>query len=1431
MSSIFISHSSKDNAISEELARRLQEQNHPSLFLDLDPEKGIVAGQSWERTLYRKLRACRAVVALCTDNYLTSHWCFAEIALARMEGKHVIALKVDPLSPDARMPAILAETQFIDLRTNPEEGYRRLFKGLREEDILGVPGEWDPRKPPYLGLAAFQEEHAPVFFGREEEVRSGVELLDRGSPGLVMVIGASGTGKSSLVRAGMLPRLRRDTERWLVVDPFRPGGDPFAELATSLDDAYRRYAPGGRVGGWERIRDELVAAADLVVAGTGAAEAPPEPGEIESRGPDDDRLARIIQQLEELRERPPDQTGDRLKDFLEWSIQDLRRIAQGEAPGRTRVRGAAGDRNALIDMAAQLRRLVPDRRGAHVLLVIDQFEELLGHDDPDHPAYRFLALLRASLESEHSPLMALGTMRSDFLGAFQRNSALRGIDFETLSLGSMRVDGMRRSIEEPARLATVILEQGLADRLLQDTGTPDALPLLSFTLWRLWREFGGDGEITVAEYDQLGGLHGALAGEADAVLREAVRAGKEDALRTALLRMARVTEDGGYARLAVRWDDEDLIPVHSILERLVERRLLARRGEGDVQMVEVAHEALFRSWDPLRSWLDDHRAALMLIAQIKRDAAIWDDADRSPDTLWRGGRLQQAVELMARKKLDPVERAFIEAGVSGRRRRTRTLTGIAALVFVALASAAAFSYRQKLQADDERARALDLARVSVASERLAYDANTAALILLEVERPEETGFAALKMREAMNAGLSIVLGSSGAWITVAAFSPDGSRVAIGNTLGRVEVMRADGSGRPLVLDGHVQEITTLAFSPDGSRLVTGSSDGTARVWAVDSGDSVATLPGDGAEVRAVRFSPDGRRVVVASKEVRLWNADGSGAPWIFAGHVPHIVRSAAFSPDGRYVASAAEDSTVQVWSVDGSGAPVVLRGHTDRVTAATFSRDGRRIVSASYDGTARVWDVRGESDPIMLAGHTGPVVAVAFDPSGGRVVTASHDSTARVWDVDGPRDPVVLAGHRDRVVDVTFSPDGDRVVTASHDGTARVWNAGGAGDPLVFVGHANAVEVAAFDATGQHVLTASRDGARVWHANLRSDPVVVRRLGGTVQAAAFSDDGSRLAAVPGGRQRVVSIYPVNGTGDPVLVPLEGLRREVMAVEFSPDGRYLVTVDLSGVARVWPIDPGAPPFSAPWGDGPVSAIAFSPDGSSLLTAGSDDTVRVWRASGSGGRLVATSLGEHRSVAAARFSPDATQGVTTSRDGSIRRWTLTRGGVGSAMGDSAGPQVTAAVFGPAGDRLMTRAADSTVQLWDPVSGDSLATLHEDEDALTVASFNPDGTFVLTASAKGRTSIWRADGTGYPVVLLDDGLPVRAAAFSEDGDHVLTLSGDGTLKRWSTITHQLLREALSSATNQCLEPSFRERYLGQSSVEARDRYRACESVHGRD
>ena len=462
-------------------------RDYHSVFLDLDPEKGIVAGQSWERTLYRKLRACRAVIALCTDDYLRSHWCFAEIALARMEGKPVIGLLADPLDASTTLPGILTERQLIDLRPGEDEGYARLWRALEQLDLKGVATDWNPKEPPYLGLNAYQEEHAPVFFGREEESLAGIELLDRGAPALVLVLGASGSGKSSLVRAGMLPRLR-SRDDWLIVDPFRPGRDPWAELTESLVRAFGRYAPDHF--------DE---------SGATAAAARPYPRRLVHVCPAD--AARRAREADRGLRRPPrpPTTGSavssicsrrcatirrrstaRVRNYLEWSLDDLRRLSA--PPGApTPAATPAADATPLLEAALDLRRL-SHRRNARVLIVIDQFEELLGRENADEDVTSFLTLLRASLEAEHSP-----THRAvhDALRLPWPLSAPPGASGRRLREPLARADADRRHapvITMPARLAAIEIEDGLVDRLLADTGTPDALPLLSFTLWVMCRD-------------------------------------------------------------------------------------------------------------------------------------------------------------------------------------------------------------------------------------------------------------------------------------------------------------------------------------------------------------------------------------------------------------------------------------------------------------------------------------------------------------------------------------------------------------------------------------------------------------------------------------------------------------------------------------------------------------------------------------------------------------------------------------------------------------------------------------------------------------------------------------------------------------------------------------------------------------------------------
>jgi hypothetical protein len=287
-----------------------------------------------------------------------------EIMHARALGKPLLALKID----DCTLDGVLTDRQAVDLTRDREKAYERLLHGIAAAGLDPAKTfTWGANRPPYPGLLAFQEEDAAIFFGRSDEIIQGIELLNRvnhlGDPRLVIVLGASGTGKSSLVRAGLVPRLRRDAERWIVVEPFRPRADPARELATVLSHA-----------GWTDIAEAM------------------------------------------LRRTDPDALADALVTLQQ----------------------RAGSPNA------------------KVLLVIDQFEELLGTDVPP-----FLAQLRRIVEHTSAPAVVLSTLRSDFLDRFQSSSPLLDLRYEAQSLGPMSKSDIAETIEEPAKEKDVDIEAGL----------------------------------------------------------------------------------------------------------------------------------------------------------------------------------------------------------------------------------------------------------------------------------------------------------------------------------------------------------------------------------------------------------------------------------------------------------------------------------------------------------------------------------------------------------------------------------------------------------------------------------------------------------------------------------------------------------------------------------------------------------------------------------------------------------------------------------------------------------------------------------------------------------------------------------------------------------------------------------------------------------
>ncbi len=217
MSSIFISHSSHDRPWSERIRDWLQgaehkqetERRYEALFLDFDPECGIPNGTSWRAVLHQKLRLCRAVIVVCSRRYCSSQWCLAELGIAIHEGKLVLPLRIDPQADQSDLPRLLAETQAsvlpqIDLAAAGSSGWRALERGLEVlswRERLRWPPPGKPQASPFPGLLAFDRPRAPVFFGRDgaiTRVHQQLNALAQRTPALLLLLGASGTGKSSL---------------------------------------------------------------------------------------------------------------------------------------------------------------------------------------------------------------------------------------------------------------------------------------------------------------------------------------------------------------------------------------------------------------------------------------------------------------------------------------------------------------------------------------------------------------------------------------------------------------------------------------------------------------------------------------------------------------------------------------------------------------------------------------------------------------------------------------------------------------------------------------------------------------------------------------------------------------------------------------------------------------------------------------------------------------------------------------------------------------------------------------------------------------------------------------------------------------------------------------------------------------------------------
>ncbi|WP_239337168.1 caspase family protein [Frankia sp. CiP3] len=1077
---------------------------------------------------------------------------------------------------------------------------------------------------PYRGLEAYGPNDARFFFGRDTLTASLLaRLTDRlTDPRPVMVVGASGSGKSSLLRAGLIPAVRAGkldvpgSWEW-PCHVITPGSDPLAELASLLARATGSPPEAVRA----LLADDPQRATDLTESAVDAAMPADtgytaEPGATTGAAAPTPRMLLVVDQFEEL------------------FTNDI----------------PATDQQAFVralTAASTPRNNIPPP----ALVVIGMRADFYGRAT-EHPE------LVGGLSDGQVPV---GPMtRADLIDVIRRPAQEVGLDLEAglveMLLRDLGIGGAVDSVGS-GRVHGV-----------------SVLPLLSYALLTTWQQ-RDDRLLTAAGYAATGGIDDAVATTAERVYAALDKAGQA-AARWLLLRLVHVSADGGEdtrrrrsrAELIAEYPDGSA--VEAVLDAFAtEKARLLTIGQDTVQ---ITHEALLHAWPALRSWIDTDRSALIVEQGLSDDAKTWRDSGDDPDLLYRGTRLalaRERVETSGRHdSLAPAARTFLAASIDSdnaraeaeRRRARRTMLFAitsTALLILTLAGAGVAVINQR---DARSQQQIATARQLIAQADAIRDVDPRVALQLAVAAyrihpGDETHSGLLSTLTAMR--YRGALRNDSGTVSSVAFASDGQTLATGGSDGSILLWElpgrhgADAYGQPFTGQPHAfgrpvskqHSVVSVAFAPDGRTLATGGGDGTTVLWDVTD--------------RA--------------------NAHALGEP--LAGSGGSAV-SVAFAPAGQTLAIGDGDGTPHLWDVTDRAHPRWLNpeqertGHSGPVTSVAFAPDGQTLATTSGDGSAVRWDVRDRSHPRrdgpLLAGHQEPAYSAAFT-SNGRILATGSDGIVSLWDITDPaqtRLEQVIAGHRGPVASVAFAPDGHRLASTSGDGSAFLWDLTNRperlGPPL---GHHTPVTEVFFD--GNTLVGRGSDGSDIgWDITDRTRPHQLE-----APPAGYRDRTLSLALSPTGRTRAiggdpdgnVTLEDVTDRDHPRQLgqPLTGHRTAVTAAAFAPDEHTLATASSDGMVILWDVADRSRPrrLGQPLTDHlkSVTSVAFAPDGQTLATGSSDHTVILWDvADRSRPRRLGQPLTDHlKSVTSVAFTPDGHTLATGSNDGTAILWDLT------------------------------------------------------------------------------------------------------------------------------------------------------------------------------
>ncbi|NBD32002.1 MAG: hypothetical protein GVY17_03255 [Cyanobacteria bacterium] len=1318
--------------------------------------------RSWLRQVLRRSSISQQIVVLdCPEANALNDW-VEDLQLNSERSQCLIAAAATAADPDQFAQAVLNSLQAADPKgglpvaawiaqlqvelaetiISPEiwlSGLQGVIEVLPARTTKGNPlaETVDLGICPYMGLKAFTEENAQYFYGREALTQ---RLIEEFRHSALAVVGASGSGKSSLVQAGLIPQLRQGkqlpgSEQWWI-GCLRPGSHPIAALSRRLVDpgtekekTYQQLQIEGLlyqgVAGlvrWLRVRPESMVV--LVV----------------------DQFEELFtlsnfterQHFLELVLGAVKHAGDRFKlvlslraDFVTPCLElpELAAILQQTSVFVSPYLTQEDYRQAIVKPAEQVGLQVEPG-------LVEVLLQELNHSAGDLPLLQFI--LEQLWERRQSGQLTLQSYQAlgGLKGALERQAqaVYESLDpeaqnctqwiFLTLThLGEGTEDTRRRVLK--SELAVSKYPAPLVERTLQSL-TAAKLIIMS-----------GENQVAV-----------------------------------------------GQSRSA---DSEEPFPDSFPPE----------------VTVEVIHEILIRHWSTLRWWLEENRARLRRQRQLEHSARLWQQNGRHTDFLLRGVRLAEAEELYIKytDELSETVQQFVEVCLDvqqeeqqqARKRLRRAqmaamLIGFLGLIAFGLGGVA---YRQKLIAQIEKIEAfnasseallfsnqqLESLTAGVKAAQQLKQINSLAQYWLGRDRWLETQMrTASTLQQAVYGTQEINrLEHHNQTVNAVHFSPDGQLLATASDDNTIRLWRRDGTLLATLQHDRANEtsgdsrVTRVVFSQNGQFLASASTNQTIQLWQLRSIDPtqvvpVKTLRGHDDWVTDLSFSPNGQWLASASRDqtVKLWNLDGTLIN-TWSGH-DGWVNAVRFSPDGQTLASAGEDNQIKIWQLNPQTGTAslskALNGHRDRVTSIAFSPNGQTLVSASGDGTLRHWNLVTATAQVFARNdsylHSQPaqIKSVKLTPDGQRIVSADANGRIDFWSRDGLLRQT-WAGHNAEILDFDFSPDGTLLASASADQTIKLWNA-------------------------QNTLPQ-------WDSEVYS-----------VDYSPLNSSSARLAAA--GWDGTIKLWHLQQDTAKLLRTLPGHPAVISDLAFSPDGKILASASWDQKVKLWQVNNGILLTTLNGHDDGVTSVALTAVDTSqglMLASGSEDqTIKLWQVVDGEAQLLQTLRGHHDGITSVAFSPDGRLLASGSYDHTVKLWRLD--GTLVKTLNQHGLAVTTVKFSPDGNRLASASWDNTIQLWqianqrNQIEVKPIQRFAAHQGGVTSIDFSPKGTFLASSSADTTIRLWSVKQGVLLKTLLGHDHPLQAISFSPDGQALVSGDAKNGVMRWNLDLNHLLQHS---------------------------------------